>query len=140
MAGFVPYLPASLQGSIVHQSPKVYLLGWPIVTRLRGLVGVGAMESNNSGHTHENEKLHENNIDFSNKLQWAEFTLKERIIKRLLFLLTVATLFVLIVVGFIVWKDKDISIAIVGALITGTVGYLGKLLYNATKRYVEEKK
>lgn len=98
------------------------------------------MKSNVLKHKHDSEILTDSSVGFSNKLQWAEFQLKARIVDRLLLLLTVATFFALAVVGFMVWQGKDISTAAVGALITGTVGCLGKLLYNATRRYLEQKK
>jgi hypothetical protein len=85
-------------------------------------------------------KTSNDNLEFAEKLQLAEFALWERIVTRLLNLLSLTLVFFLAVIGFNVWQGKDIAQWSLGALITGTVGCLGNLLYLAIKHHRRARK
>jgi hypothetical protein len=65
-------------------------------------------------------------------MEWAEFTLLKRIVNCLLTLLFLTTIFALAMVVLIVARRVDSSIT-VGAVLTGTIACIGKLLNNAFK-------
>ena len=74
----------------------------------------------------------ETKSEFLIAMEWAEFTLLKRIVNCLLTLLILTTIFALTIVALIVAGRVDFSIT-VGALLTGTIGCIGKLLNNAFK-------
>jgi len=98
------------------------------------------MESNKLEPTKGNSELPVNNSKNPNGLQWAEFVLNAGVICWLLALMSIVTVFVLAVVGYMVWHRMDAYAVGIGALITGTVGWLGKLVYNAIKARLGPKK
>jgi len=85
-------------------------------------------------------KTPENNLEFAERLQLAEFALWERIVNRLLNLLSLIVVFVLAVVGYNVWQGNDISQLGLGALLSGMVGCLGNLLYLAIRHHKRMRK
>jgi|SRR6266536_2886710 len=95
-------------------------------------MGDGEMESLRRLTTNQPAKA-ANEERFRQRIEWGEFALRRRIINCLLTLLTVDTIFALIMVVRIARGDVGITTFVVGALLTGTVGCIGKLLNNSLK-------
>lgn len=70
-------------------------------------------------------------------LEWEQFKLKERVTCRLLNLCTIGTLFIMGVIGFLVWHGSDISATAIGALIPTAVAGILKLSHFLAKQTKE---
>lgn len=66
-------------------------------------------------------------------LKWAEFALRQRVTHCLLGLLSLCTIFVLVMICLIAYGKAGLATAVVSLLIAATVGCVGKLLNNAIK-------
>lgn len=78
----------------------------------------------------EGASIHE---PFRNRMAWAEFALRKRIINCLLVLLSISTIFALAMVARIATDGMSPTTFVIGALMTATVGCIGKLLNNSLK-------
>jgi hypothetical protein len=68
-------------------------------------------------------------------LEWQEFKLKERVIFRLLNLCTIVIMFIMALIGFIVWYYPDVSAYGIGAIITAMVAGIFKLCHFLAKQF-----
>jgi len=62
------------------------------------------------------------------EMEWAEFLLRRRIINCLLTLFTLAIMF-----SFVMLALGRVRLSLTGAIMAGTVGYIGRLLRNSLK-------